>query len=122
MDTDYITRAGIFNHIWMGIELTDMHKKTLWDKYNVLYEISACVSEFRMIFNKKNIPLLYLFIERYKKSAIKEIASFAKGLEKDDEAVGNAVSSDKSNVKMRKNLFYFLRLHKTSRAWSDETL
>ena len=97
MDADYITRAGIFNHIWMGIELTDTHKKFLWNKYNVLYEISICVSKFRTIFSKKNIPLLYLFIERYKKSTIKEIASFAKGLEKDIEAVENAVSSDKSN-------------------------
>ena len=97
MDADYITRAGIFNHIWMGIELTDTHKKFLWNKYNVLYEISICVSEFRTIFSKKNIPFLYLFIERYKKSTIKEIASFAKGLEKDIEAVENAVSSDKSN-------------------------
>ena len=41
--------------------------------------------------------MLYLFIERYKKSTIKEIASFAKGLEKDIEAVENAVASDKSN-------------------------
>ena len=66
MDADYITRAGIFNHIWMDIELTDMHKKYLWDKYNVLREISVCVSEFRLIFNKKNIPQLHLFIERRK--------------------------------------------------------
>lgn len=97
MDADYITRAGIFNHIWMGIELTDIHKKFLWDKYDVLYEIGACVSEFRTIFGKKNISLLYLFIERYKKLTIKEIASFAKGLERDIEAVENAVASDKSN-------------------------
>ena len=51
----------------------------------------------RKAFSKKNTSWLYLFIERYKKSTIKEIASFAKGLEKDVEAVENAVSSDKSN-------------------------
>ena len=115
MDADYITRSGIFNHIWMGIELTDVHKRFLWDKYDVLYEISICVSEFRTIFSKKNIPLLYLFIERYKKSSIKEIASFAKGLERDIEAVENAVASDLSNgfvegtnskVKMIKRTMY----------------
>ena len=49
MNADYITRVGIFNHIWMGIELTDMHKKFLWDKYNVLYEICACVSELLIV-------------------------------------------------------------------------
>lgn len=50
-----------------------------------------------MISSKKNVPLMYLFIYRNKKSTIKEIASFAKGLEKDNEAVENSVSSDKSN-------------------------
>lgn len=97
MDEDYITRAGIFNHIWMGIELADKHKNYLWDKYRILYEISACVAEFRKIFTDKKMALLYLFIERYQESSIKEIASFAKGLQKDIEAVENAVASDKSN-------------------------
>ena len=43
------------------------------------------------------MPCLYLFIERYKMSSIKEIASFAKGLEKDIDAVENAVASSLSN-------------------------
>ena len=43
------------------------------------------------------MALPYLFIERYQISAIKEIASFAKGLQKDIEAVENAVASEKSN-------------------------
>lgn len=97
IDAEYITRAGIFNHIWMGIKLTDDHKAYLWERYSVLYEISACVTEFRRIFAEKNMALLYLFIERYQKSSVKELASFAKGLQKDMEAVENAVASDKSN-------------------------
>lgn len=46
---------------------------------------------------KKNIQLLYLFIEKYKESTIKEIASFAKKLEADREAIENAVASNLSN-------------------------
>ncbi len=97
MTKDYITRAGIFNHIWMGTELTLEHKEYLWEKYKVLFEVSACVNEFRNIFAKKNMPLLYIFIERYEHSPIKELATFAKGLKKDVLAIENAVASDKSN-------------------------
>ena len=43
------------------------------------------------------MPLLYLFIEHYKTSEIKELSSFANGLEKDIIAVENAVASDLSN-------------------------
>ena len=41
--------------------------------------------------------MLYLFIERYKNSNIKSIKSFAKGLERDMDAVENAVAYDYSN-------------------------
>ncbi len=44
------------------------------------------------------MPLLYLFIDRYKYSSLKELASFASGLEKDISAVENAVASDLSNA------------------------
>jgi len=43
------------------------------------------------------MPSLYLFIEKYKRSDLTALASFAKGLEKDIEAVENAVSSNLSN-------------------------
>ena len=46
---------------------------------------------------RKTCALLYLFIDRYKSSQIKELASFATGLEKDISAVENAVASDLSN-------------------------
>lgn len=97
MDADYITRSGIFNHIWMDIKLTKEHKDHLWKKNPILYEVAACVKEFKKIFAEKHMVLLYLFIEKYQKSQIKEFASFAKGLEKDIAAVENAVSSSKSN-------------------------
>lgn len=112
---DYITRKGIFNHLWMEIELTLWHHDQLWKRYPVLLEIELCIRQFREIFNKKNMPLLYLFIDRYKQSTIKELASFANGLEKDLAAVENAVASPLSNgfvegtnnkVKMVKRTMY----------------
>ena len=44
------------------------------------------------------MQLLYLFIDCYKYSSLKELASFASGLEKDISAVENAVASDLSNA------------------------
>ena len=44
------------------------------------------------------MPLLYLFIAQYKNSSVKELASFANGLEKDISAIENAVDSDLSNA------------------------
>ena len=44
------------------------------------------------------MPLLYLFIDCYKYSSLKELASFASGLEKDISAVENAVARDLSNA------------------------
>lgn len=96
--TDYITRKGIFQYLWLHGELTSEHYEFLWNKYSVLQEIEKCIREFREIFRTKKMPLLYLFIERYKNSSIKELASFANGLEKDISAVENAVASDLSNA------------------------
>lgn len=112
---DYITRKGIFNYLWMNCELTSWHHAKLREKSPVLEEIEMCIRQFREIFNKKNMPLLYIFIERYKQSPIKELASFANGLEKDLAAVENAVASPLSNgfvegtnsrVKMVKRTMY----------------
>ena len=49
-----------------------------------------------MLFSKKSLPFLCLFIDHYKASKIKELSSFANG-EKDISAVENAVASDLSN-------------------------
>ena len=46
---------------------------------------------------KKKMPLLYLFIEHYMNSGVKELSSFANGLSKDIQAVENAVASKLSN-------------------------
>ena len=55
------------------------------------------IKEFRNIFKKRNVPLLYLFIEKYCKSTIKTVKSFAEGLKRDIVAVENAVAYDYSN-------------------------
>lgn len=94
---DYVTRKGIFNYLWMEGSLEQHHHDFLWKEYSVLQEIESCIRQFREIFSKKNMALLYIFIDRYKTSSIKEISSFASGLEKDLAAVENAVASPMSN-------------------------
>lgn len=112
---DYITRKGIFQYLWLDGKLTQEHYKYLWGKYKILSITEQCIREFREIFRTKRMPLLYLFIDKYKDSEVKEIASFVKGLEKDIAAVENAVASDLSNgfvegtnnkVKMVKRTMY----------------
>lgn len=97
MKTDHITRKEIFNYLWMNGDLTSEHHEFLWKKYNVLPELELCIREFREFFALKNMPKLYLFIEKYQQSEFKELVSFSKGLEKDISAVENAVASNLSN-------------------------
>ncbi len=94
---DYVTRKGIFNHLWMNIRLTPYHRQFIWSRNSILVELECCIREFREIFEKKSMPCFYLFIDRYRQSSIKEISSFAKGLEKDIYAIENAVASPLSN-------------------------
>lgn len=92
-----ITKKHIFESLWMNRKLNLQHYQIVWEKYEVLPQLETCIREFRAIFSKRSIPLLYLFIEKYKQSTLKEIARFANGLEIDIEAVENAVVSDLSN-------------------------
>ena len=94
---DHLSRNSIFRYLWMGVELSENHKAYILQKYPKLKELMHCVREFREIYEKKSMPLLYLFIERYKNSDLKEISRFANGLEKDIEAVENSVASELSN-------------------------
>lgn len=94
---DYITREGVFRHMWMNIELTEEHKKYIYDKYPRIWELHSCIKEFRSIFKKRNVPLLYLFVEKYSNSGLKELKSFAAGLKRDIDVVENAVAYEYSN-------------------------
>lgn len=96
-EKDYITREGIFRYMWMNTELTVAHKNFIYDQYPAVQELHCCIKEFRNIFKKRNIPLLYLFIEKYCKSELKALKSFAEGLKRDIDAIENAVAYDYSN-------------------------
>lgn len=96
-DKDYITREGIFRYMWMNKELTEEHKCHILNQYPHIYELHSCIKEFRRIFEERKVPLLYLFIEKYSKSEIKALQSFANGLSHDIDAVENAVAYDYSN-------------------------
>lgn len=96
-DADYITREGVFKHMWMNAELTDTHKQYIFEKYPRIQELQCCIKEFRNIFDKQNVPMLNLFVERYRNSEIRALKSFAVGLARDIEAVENAVAYDYSN-------------------------
>ena len=96
-EKDYITREGVFRHMWMNTELADAHKKYIYEKYPNIRELHCCIKEFRNIFKKRNVPSLYQFVEKYSKSKIKAQKSFSEGLKRDLDAVENAVAYDYSN-------------------------
>jgi len=94
---DYITRTELFKFLWMNLELPSEYRDHIFAKYPQLYELYVCIKEFRQIFDTGRSALLHLFIEKYKQSGINALATFAKGLDKDIEAVENAVSCNLSN-------------------------
>lgn len=96
-EKDHITHEGIFQYMWMDTELTVAHKNYIYARYPAVWKLHCCIKEFRNIFKKRNVPLLYLFIEKYCKSTIKAVKSFAEGLKRDIVAVENAVAYDYSN-------------------------
>ena len=83
--------------MWMNTELTEEHKCYVLNQYPHIYELHNCIKEFRRIFEERKVPLLYLFVEKYSKSEIKALRSFANGLSRDIDAVENAVAYDYSN-------------------------
>jgi transposase len=91
-----IKKSEIQKHLWSHVNLK-VDEKSLYGKYIIIHQLKKCIAQFREIFRRKSIPLLYIFIDNYKCSKILELKSFALGLEKDIEAIENAVSSDQSN-------------------------
>ena len=85
-EKDYITREGVFRYIWMNTEHSDNHKKYIYEKYPNIWELQCCIKEFRNIFKNHNVPMLYLFVEKYNKSLLKPLRSFAEGLKRDIDA------------------------------------
>ena len=113
----YVSRKKIFDYLWMDIKLDLKHEQFeyLVEQYPIIIKLKVCILEFRQIFEKKSLPFLYCFIEKYKMSEIKLLSDFVIGIGKDLEAVENAVSSPLSNgfvegtnnkVKMIKRTMY----------------
>lgn len=94
---DHISRSMIFRFLWMGTEIPATYKEYLMEHYPQLRALYSCIREFREIYQRRSMPLLYLFIERYKNSALKELSRFSVGLEKDLAVVENSLASPLSN-------------------------
>lgn len=94
---DIITRAGIFKHLWEGLELTPEHRNYIYANYSCVGILDRCIKEFRYMFKHQSIPLLYCFIDAYSSCEIKPLESFAKGLLNDIDAIENAVGMNLSN-------------------------
>lgn len=93
----YIRRNYIFNYLWMDVQLSEIEKNHLTLNYPKILKLKKCIIEFRELFKKKSLVLLYIFIEKYRHIDIPEISSFTNGLLRDMEAIENSVSSDLSN-------------------------
>lgn len=93
----FINRRDIFKHIWSDKEIDQSYKMKIYEKHPEIVFIAACVKEFRSIYEPKSITLLHTFIEKYRKSSISNLSSFANGLNNDLNAVENSVISPYSN-------------------------
>lgn len=94
---EHISRTGVFRYLWMNAELTENHRIYIMEHCPQIRQLAVCIREFREIYNRRSMPLLYLFIEKYVNSDMTELSRFAKGLERDIEAVENSVASSLSN-------------------------
>ena len=91
----YISRKKIFDYLWFDekLDIEPEYFEYLLNKYPVIISLKICIREFRVIFEKEYQSLLYSFINKYKESSVKLIKKFAESMEKDLEAIENAVSS-----------------------------
>lgn len=92
-----ITRTEIMNLLWDNLDFPISIHDYIMEHYPVIRILRNCIREFREIYEKKSMPLLYLFINRYMSSDLVILSRFAKGLQKDIEAVENSVASPMSN-------------------------
>ena len=77
--TVVIKKQDIIKLLWMNKPIESINRDSLYRQYPIIQKLQICINEFRHIFIYKSMPRLYLFIERYKKSELASIASFAKG-------------------------------------------
>jgi hypothetical protein len=98
-NTVVLKKQDLIKLLWMNTPegFANISFSNLYRQYPVVQKLKVCIEEFRQIFIRRSMPCLYLFIERYKNDELAPIASFAKGLERDLDAVENAVASPLSN-------------------------
>lgn len=96
-NTVTIKKTDLIKFLWTNDNSKVEEIKKIYLKYPILLKIKTCINEFRKIFIKCSLPLLYLFMERYEHSKFVPISNFIKGLKKDIVAVENAVVSPLSN-------------------------
>ena len=94
---DHVTRSSIFRFLWMNDTILSAYRDYLMEKYPIICELYKCIKEFRQIFKEKSLPQLYLFIDRYKSSKVKQLALENKTSIALSKAIENAVVSDLSN-------------------------
>ena len=93
----YVSKSDLERYLWTGKELEPADIEFIFSKYPHVLEIQQCIQDFRRIYDEKDTTLLHQFIERYVKSRIKPIKSFASGLRGDLDAITNSVICDLSN-------------------------
>ena len=93
----YVKRSCIFDYLGLGTELPEIVKDYIYNNYPNIFKLKKCIMEFGEFFKKKNLALLYTFIDKYIDMNISEISSFTNGLLRDIEAVENSVCSNLSN-------------------------
>jgi len=97
-----ISRKQIFNHIWFDQKLGPDKDIWLSEKYPQLTQLKEYVDSFRLAF--QDVALMKIWITDAKSSEVPMIRSFAAGLERDIDAVLNAVRFSASNAFLEGNV------------------
>ena len=99
--TSFISRGKIINLLFQPLELSTTITKEqfeeICEKYPIVRIIYQLVWEFKAIFKTKDTDQLSHWIEKTKQLNIREMNSFILGLERDFEAIQNAISYDYNN-------------------------
>lgn len=72
-------KTDLIKFLWTNDNSKVEEIKKIYLKYPILLKIKTCINEFRKIFIKCSLPLLYLFMECYEHSKFVPISNFIKG-------------------------------------------
>ena len=97
VNVHYVSKKDVFRFMWSNVEMNNDDRTYIFGKYPILEEICNVICDFRDIYDKEDTKLLDNFINKYLKSSIPCIKSFANGLKLDITAVKNSVTSELNN-------------------------